>query len=130
MTEHENATLIRRYFDAVHSDPARTAELYSVDVVLHYSGRHRLAGDHAGVEAVLELFRRSREAFRGTQRLEVHDILAGDAHVVALLDASAMLDGRPVGWPRAVVFHIAQGRITEQWIMDGDQALVAEIVGC
>ena len=129
MANNANADVVRGYFAAVERDPAETSALYSPDVVLHYSGTHRLAGDHRGPAAIQELFRQSRGAFNGTQRLEVHDVLASDDHGVALLAASAELDGRRVSWNRVVVFHIADGRITEQWILDGDQRLVDQIVG-
>lgn len=129
MVEHPSAQVVRRYFDAVHRDPALTADIYDPGVVLHYSGTHRLSGDHRGTEAVLELFRRSRAAFRGTQTLDVHDVVAGDEHAVALLQASAELEGRRMPWHRVVVFHVDGSRITEQWILDGDQQLVDRVVG-
>jgi len=129
VAEHDNAQLVRRYFEAVHRDPSETAELYHPGATLHYSGTHRLSGDHRGVDAVLDLFRLSREAFHGTQRLEVHDVLADDEHAVALLAASAELDRQRIHWHRVVVFHASAGRITEQWIVDADQPLVDAIVG-
>ena len=128
MAHHANADVVHGYFAAVERDPTETSALYSPDVVLHYSGTHRLAGEHRGPAAIQELFRRSREAFNGTQRLEVHDVVASDDHGVALLAASAELDGRRVIWNRVVDFHISDGRITEQWILDGDQRLVDDIV--
>jgi ketosteroid isomerase-like protein len=129
VAHHANADVVRRYFTAVERDPTETSALYSPDVVLHYSGTHRLAGDHRGPTAIQELFQRSRDAFSGSQRLEVHDVLGSDDHGVALLAASAELDGRRVMWNRVVVFHISDGRITEQWILDGDQHLVDQIIG-
>ena len=129
MTPAERAELVRRYFETVHRNPAETFALYSPEVVLHYSGGHRLSGDHRGPAKVTELFTRSRQAFGGSQRLVVHDVLAGDDHAVALLSASAVLAGREVTWNRVVVFHAAGGLITEQWILDGDQQLVDGLIG-
>jgi ketosteroid isomerase-like protein len=83
---HDSAVeLIRRYFDAVRTDHSLTAALYAPDATLHYVGRHVLGGVYRGPQEILDLFRRSREAFRGTQRLELHDVVAGDRHAVALL---------------------------------------------
>lgn len=129
MADHPDSAVIRNYFAAVHQDPRLTVELYHPDVTLHYSGRHRLSGDYHGTDAVLELFRQSREAFHGTQRLDLHDVVAGDRHAVALLAATAELRDSSVRWNRVVVFHVEDGRIAEQWIIDGDQALVDEVVG-
>ena len=129
MTPAQRAELVRRYFETVHRNPAETFDLYASEAVLHYSGRHRLSGDHRGPAGVMELFERSRQAFGGSQRLVVHEVLAGEDHAVALLTASATLAGREVTWNRVVVFHTAAGRITEQWIVDGDQQLVDDLIG-
>jgi ketosteroid isomerase-like protein len=129
VTPQERSELVRRYFEIVHRDPSGTGELYAPNVVLHYSGSHRLSGEHRGPAAILNLFTQSATAFQGTQRLEVHDVVAGDQHAVALLQATAKRHGEPVMWQRVVVFHAESGRITEQWIIDGDQALVDELIG-
>lgn len=118
--------LIRRYFDAVRTDHSRTAALYAPNATLHYIGRHVLGGVYRGPEAILELFRRSREAFRGTQRLELHDVVANDRHAVALLSGSAERGGNHLEWQRVVVFHLQDGLILEQWIHDSDQHVIEE----
>jgi ketosteroid isomerase-like protein len=122
------AELIRRYFDAVRTDHALTAELYAPHVTLHYIGRHVLGGVYHGPDEILELFRKSREAFRGTQRLELHDVVANDSHVVALLSGSAERDGLRHEWQRVVVFHVRDGRIEEQWIHDSDQHVIEHVL--
>ena len=125
----ESATeLIRRYFETVRTDHTQTAGLYKPDATLHYVGRHQLAGTYRGPQEILELFRRSREAFRGTQRLELHDVVAGDDHAVALLDGSAERDGERRHWQRVVVFHVRDGLIAEQWIHDSDQHVIEEVL--
>ena len=128
MTADARAELVRRYFEAVRTDHTQTARLYAPDAALHYVGRHVLGGVYRGPQEIMELFRRSREAFRGTQRLELHDVLSGDDHVVALLDGSAERDGERRHWRRVVVFHVRDGLITEQWIHDSDQHVVEEVL--
>ena len=128
MTADARADLVRRYFEAVRTDHTQTARLYAPDATLHYVGRHVLGGVYRGPQEIMELFRRSREAFRGTQRLELHDVLASDDHVVALLDGSAERDGERRHWRRVVVFHVRDGLITEQWIHDSDQHVVEEVL--
>lgn len=118
--------LIRRYFEAVRTDHLQTAALYSPDATLHYIGRHVLGGVYHGPRELLEVFRRSREAFRGTQRLELHDVVANDRHAVALLKGSAERDEKHFEWQRVVVFHVRDGLIHEQWIHDSDQHVIEE----
>jgi len=122
------ADLVRQYFEAVRTDHTQTARLYAPDATLHYVGRHVLGGVYRGPQEIMELFRRSREAFGGTQRLELHDVVAGDDHVVALLDGSAERGGDRRHWQRVVVFHVRDGLITEQWIHDSDQHVVEEVL--
>ena len=128
MTAEAGAELVRRYFEVVGTDHTQTARLYAPDATLHYVGRHVLGGVYRGPQEILELFRRSREAFRGTQRLELHDVVSGDEHVVALLDGSAERGGERRHWRRVVVFHVRDGLITEQWIHDSDQHVVEEVL--
>jgi len=118
--------LIRSYFDAVRTDHSQTATLYAPNATLHYIGRHILGGVYQGPAEILELFRRSREAFRGTQRLELHDVVANDRHAVALLSGSAERGGSHLKWQRVVVFHLQNGLILEQWIHDSDQHVIEE----
>jgi ketosteroid isomerase-like protein len=128
MPADAGADLVRRYFDAVRTDHTQTARLYAPDATLHYVGRHVLGGVYRGRHEIMELFRRSREAFRGTQRLDLHDVVSGDDHVVALLNGSAERDGDRRHWQRVVVFHVRDGLITEQWVHDSDQHVVEEVL--
>ena len=124
----EPVAVIRNYFETVHSNVAAVTNLYTADAVLHYIGRHSLGGDHRGRDGIQALFARSREAFRGTQRLELHDVVASQDHAVALLNASGERDGRRVVWRRVVVFHLDGDLIREQWIHDSDQHLIEELL--
>ncbi len=121
--------LIRRYFQTVKNDVANVRRLYAPDAVLTYAGRHRLGGIYRGPDQIDELFRRSRQAFGGSQRLDLHDVATSDQHAVALLNASAQHRGHTVSWHRIVVFHVRDGVIAEQWIHDSDQHLVEEVLG-
>ena len=112
----------------MRTDHTQTARLYAPDATLHYVGRHRLGGTYRGWQEILELFRRSREAFGGTQQLDLHDVVAGDNHAVALLNGSAERDGVRRHWRRVVVFHLRDGLIAEQWIHDSDQHVIEEVL--
>ena len=122
------AEVIRQYFETVHSNVDAVTDLYTADAILHYVGRHALGGDHHGRDEIRTLSARSREAFGGTQRLDLHDVVANDNHAVALLGASAERDGRRLRWSRVVVFHLNGDLIREQWIHDSDQHLIEELL--
>ncbi len=121
-------TVIQEYFARVAQDAASTASLYAEDCILHYGGRHRLSGDYQGVESILEMFRRSAEAFGRPLSLRPVDLAASEHHVIALLRAT-FAEGTPEqqSWLRVVVFRLVEGLIMEQWLLDYDQLLLASL---
>src|SRR5262245_1513886 len=86
MAEHPNAQLIRRAYDAFQRgdlEGLRT-DFFAADINYHVPGRNQLSGDLEGPDAVVELFRKVFELTDGSYRVELHDVLATDEHVVAL----------------------------------------------
>lgn len=128
MAEHSNASLIRRLHQALaRGDYVSTlTELFADDVVWHLPGRGPLAGDHVGREAVFAAMRRFEDLSNGTIRVEVHDVLASDAHAVALLRATATRDGKLYDSLEMDVYHVRDGKITEFWSFAEDQRLTDE----
>jgi hypothetical protein len=119
--------VIQEYFDRVAQDPVSTRSLYAEQCVLHYGGRHALSGDYHGVESILGMFRQSAVTYPRPLSLLPVDLAASDRHVFALLEAS--VGGAPASesWLRVVVFRLAGGLIAEQWLLDYDQALLAQL---
>jgi ketosteroid isomerase-like protein len=73
---------------------------------------------------VLGYFGRLAELTEGTYRVELHDVLGNDEHVVTMHRASAQRHGRTLADAAVHVCHVADGQITEVWTMFGDQYLV------
>lgn len=108
MAEHPNATLIRRLYE-IGSDGGTdwAAEAMADDIVWQVPGRGANAGPHRGEEAVLAFFNRvipGLEAFK----IEVHDVLATDRHVVALVRYDHRRGGRAFSQLGAEIFHITK----------------------
>ena len=57
---------------------------------------------------------------------DVHDVLATDDHVVALVNATGTRDGRTLQYRTAEIFHVRDGRITERWAFSDDTAAITE----
>lgn len=51
----------------------------------------------------------------GTFREEVHDILAGGDHAIALVRQQARRDDRFFDYPSVHVWHVRDGRLSEFW---------------
>jgi hypothetical protein len=118
---HPNEELVRRGYAAFLSgDMATLNELFADDIVWHARGRSQLAGDFRGKEAVLRTFQKTFELTGGTFKLEIHDVLANDTHVVVLVHATAEREGKKLDDNSVQVFHVADGKVTEQWLQPGD----------
>jgi ketosteroid isomerase-like protein len=120
---HPNEDLARRGYAAFAAgDMATLDDLFADDIVWHVGGRGPLSGDHEGKEAVMAYFGRLAQETGGNFRIELHDMLANDEHVVALTAASAERQGKSLDNARGVqVFHIRDGKVTESWFHSGDQ---------
>ncbi len=85
----------------------------------HVPGRGANAGAHRGKHEILAFFRRlipCLEAFN----IEVHDILANDAHAVALVQYDHRRDGRAFSQLGAEVCHFDEGERPQgpAWVQD------------
>jgi len=127
---HPDEELVRRGYDAFgRGDMETLREVFHPDLVWHSPGRNQLAGDHRGVEAVLGFFGRTMELTGGTFRVEVHDVVASDEHVVGLNSVAAQRAGKTLNGRNALVFHVRDGRATEVWQFWEDQYAADEFFG-
>lgn len=123
MAEHQNARLVRRLHEALTSGDFDTAaELFAPDAVWHLPGHGPLAGDQTGRASILAAMRRFEHLSGSTLRVTVHDVLANDEHVVALLQTIGMRGEKSYQAREIDVYHVGHGRITEFWSFSEDQA--------
>lgn len=113
--------VVRRMIDALQrGDGVAIGELLSDDVVYHFPGRSVVGGTYRGRDEVLGLSRRFAGMLDGPLRLSNHDVVASEAHVVELATYAAERDGQPYQWHAVRIYHIAEDKITEIWLMIGD----------
>jgi len=126
-------SVVRRFYDAqarVYSGSAPAESLREVlaeDVVWHVPGASAIAGEHRGVEAVLEYFDARRRMTDSTFRVTVHGAALIAGRVVQLAGGRAFRSGGEVYWETVGVFRVADGRIAECWLVPFDQAAFDEI---
>jgi ketosteroid isomerase-like protein len=119
---HPNEDLVRRGFAAFRTgDIATLRELFADDILWHVGGRSPIAGDYKGKDEVLGFFAQLAERAGGTFRVDIHDVLANDEHVVALVKGTAEREGKTLNDNGAQVFHVQGGKVTEEWFHPGDQ---------
>jgi ketosteroid isomerase-like protein len=111
--EHPNAVAYRRTADAFRSgNDALLASLIDDDVVWHVPGKHGMAGDIRGRDALLAWFGELKS--KGFW-LNEHDVMGSDEHVCALSIMGTRRDGVDVQTRVVSVFHYREGRQTERW---------------
>jgi ketosteroid isomerase-like protein len=128
--EHPNAAVIRKMHQALARGNyvSTLAQLFAEDIVWHLPGSGPLAGRHVGRDKVFAAMRRFEELNEGTLRVEVHDIVAGDEHAVALLRATATRKGKRYNSLEVDVYHIREGKVTEFWSFAEDQRVTDEFL--
>ena len=102
-------------------------KLFSDDVVLHYPGRNRIAGDYEGKLGLLELWRKQIELTGESFQGKVAAVCQGEENLVLIMDIVVEHDNQEYTWRRINHYHLAKGRIFEGWIYEGDQ-YTADIV--
>ena len=119
---HPNEELVRKGYAAfLGGDLAALNDLFADDIVWHAPGRNQVAGDYRGKDEVFGVLAKVFELTGGTFSLEIHDVLADDEHAVVLARATAEREGRKLDDKSVQVFHIKDGKVTEQWLHPGDQ---------
>jgi ketosteroid isomerase-like protein len=119
----EDAELVRRGYEAfIAGDMSWLNEHLHENVVWHAPGHNVLSGDYRGRDSVLAFFAKSVEV--ALPEFDMHDIVASDDHVVALLtiqwrrrDTGETFQDRS-----AQIFHLENGQAIEVWTMVEDLA--------
>jgi uncharacterized protein len=123
MSAQSNADALRKGYDAFSKGDMDTLrnELFSPDIVWHQGGRNQTSGDYKGVDSVLGLFGKLSQLTDGTFRVELHDVLASDEHVVALATTKGHRAGKTIqNGQYSHICHFRDGKLTEAWIVDVD----------
>jgi hypothetical protein len=124
MPEHPHVKLIREFYVArARGDRKMIRAMLDEDVAWHdpYPPPH--GGDLRGAEAVMrDIFDRAGELTNGSTCMWLHDVLANDAHAVALVNWWATYKGRTMEGREVAVYHIRDGKITEVWFYPEDKA--------
>jgi ketosteroid isomerase-like protein len=127
--EHPAAAVARRLLDGLATwDPDAIERSVTEDFVWHAPGTNRFSGRFDGREAALDRLRRMRDAGIVT-RLDVHDVVANDEHVVALVHLHIEnTGGDRYDQPQVQVMHLRDGRIAEFWAMNQDQSVLDVLI--
>lgn len=129
MTDHPNVATVRAGMDAFNrGDMEAFAASLADDVVWHAPGKNRFSGTFQGKAATLGRFQEQGAAGVRFAFVDLHDVVGGDDHVVALLRIRVTGPGGEFEGPSVFVFHQADGKLTEFWAMTEGQDEVDRVV--
>lgn len=57
---------------------------------------------------------------------DLHDVVANDEHMVALVNATVERDGKTFSYRTAEIYHVKDGKITHRWAFSDDTAAINE----
>jgi ketosteroid isomerase-like protein len=120
MGEHANVALVRHALDAMNrGDVQAIADALADDVEWHEIGRPEARHGKADLRDAM-----TGRAADYTITAKLHDIVGGEDHVIALVEATATRGGRTLTYRTAEIFHVRQGRISERWAFSDDTAAI------
>jgi ketosteroid isomerase-like protein len=110
----ENADRIRRGYKAFNTgDIPALIDLFAEDIVWHFPGTSKLAGDHVGRDAVLTALGAYGSASDGTLQANPVDVMASDSNVTGWANDTATAGGRTLDINSIVIFTMRDGMVTE-----------------
>ena len=121
-SDHPNAALVRRALESFNAgDPQEYGAMLADDIVWHQIGDRTLHGTEELAAAMPSPD--SGESIT----TEVHDVIANDEHVIALVEAHATrADGRTLDYRTAEIAHVRDGKITERWAFSDDTQRISD----
>ena len=97
-------------------------DLFTPDIVWHQGGRNQTSGDYRGPDQVIGLFGKLHQLTDGTFRVDIHDVLASEEHVVVLGRVTAKRAGKTLqNGNYDHVCHFRDGKLAEAWVVNVDQ---------
>lgn len=117
-----NAATIRKvYEDFSRGDFSAVFAAFAADVSWHVPGRSPLSGDYKGPAQIGGFFERTMELSGGTFGIDVHNVLADDDVVAALVTVHAQRNGVSASFPEVHVWWMKDGKIVQFREYQGDE---------
>jgi ketosteroid isomerase-like protein len=114
MSDHENAALLTRLFEAFgRRDGAAVAAMFDHDVVWRVGGRNPMTGEYRGWREVVRFLRRTTQETDGTYFSRLRFAFADDERGVAVYRAQGRRNGRDLDIDQVLLCEFRDGRIAD-----------------
>lgn len=121
MADHPNAAAVRQAQERfeLSGDFMSLSDMVDDDIVWHQIGAESIRGKQALMEYMSSVP-------TGAIKVETHDVLANDEHVVQLVTATATMGDRSLTYRTAEIYHMRDGKVTERWAFSDDTQRIVE----
>jgi uncharacterized protein len=126
LSQEQKIQVVRDAFASFQrGDLKGVADSFSADIVWHGRGSTKFGGDFRGKDAVIGMIAQYAQDFQDIKQ-DVHDILANDRHVVALVNSASKRNGKAYDDQNVFVFHVNDaGKTTEAWLIGDTEMMKA-----
>ena len=120
VTDHTNVTTVNRMTAAIFGqDKAALGEVFTDDLVFHLRGPYDLAGDHDGVDGLLEVLGSVFAATDGDVQIEQQLCVGSGSWAAEFEHAVLGRQGKKLESDNAFVYRFEGDRIAEMWMYLG-----------
>jgi ketosteroid isomerase-like protein len=117
-----NATIIRKaYRDFARGDIPAVLEAFDAEIAWHVPGHSPLSGVYKGHQEVVGFFQRTLALCGGIFAIDVHNVLADEDVVVALVTVKAERNGHSAAFSEVHVWRLANAHVTQFREFQGDE---------
>ena len=117
-----NSVIIRgAYEDFAQGNIPSVFAVFDPNITWHVPGHSRLSGDYTGHDQIGGFFQRTMELSGGAFSIDVHNVLAENDLVVALVTVNATRNGLSASFPEIHVWRMKNGRAIEFREYQGDE---------
>lgn len=118
---HPNVEIAKGAYTAFGAgDMATLASTIDPECVWHSGGNNVLTGTYTGHDEILGFMAQIGQMSGGSFKLDIHDMLGNDDHVVALVRAAGTRNGKSLDANVVHIMHITDGKLAEFWAFPED----------
>jgi ketosteroid isomerase-like protein len=127
MSEHPNVTTVNRMTKAIFDEDRETlATLFTDDMQFHLRGPFERAGDHVGVDGLLDALGRIVELTDGDIKLDQVFCVGTDEWATEWERSVFGRNGQTLESDNAFIYRFEAGRIAEMWMFLGAKPELAD----
>jgi ketosteroid isomerase-like protein len=117
-----NSVIIRKaYEDFAQGNIPSVFAAFDAGITWHVPGHSPLSGDYTGHDQIGSFFQRTMELSEGAFSIDVHNVLAENDLVVALVTVNGERNGLSASFPEIHVWRMKNGKATDFREYQGDE---------